>query len=304
MRWLFLLLLPLALCDKEREVDGAAARVHKHDHGAGDDHEADHQAILGSKKTASEFDDMPPEEAKRRLQVLAKTMDVDGNGFVDETELTNWVEKSMISLDNEEVNERLTELDTNNDQKVSWEEYMEDSFPDRDAKDLDPDDRKLMEEDKLYFKAADLDGDGKLNREELSAFLNPENYKHMHKVLVEVTMVEKDLNKDGAIDLKEFLGEMADNQHSDWYTAEKDRFMAEYDTNGDGVLRGDEVRRWLIPDAKMVAQQEAAHLISGADKDNDGKLTIAEIVDAYKLFVGSEATNYGEDLHKVPHSEL
>lgn len=47
MRWLFLLLLPLALCDKEREVDGAAARVHKHDHGAGDDHEADHQAILG-----------------------------------------------------------------------------------------------------------------------------------------------------------------------------------------------------------------------------------------------------------------
>lgn len=29
---------------------------------------------------------------------------------------------------------------------------MEDSFPDRDAKDLDPDDRKLMEEDKLYFK--------------------------------------------------------------------------------------------------------------------------------------------------------
>lgn len=96
-----------------------------------------------------------------------------------------------------------------------------------------------------------MDGDGKLNREELSAFLNPENYKHMHKVLVEVslyrtsrstsqpmrlthrsgresgvtqvTMVEKDLNKDGAIDLKEFLGEMADNQHSDWYTAEKDR---------------------------------------------------------------------------------
>lgn len=48
--------------------------------------------------------------------------------------------------------------------------------------------------------------------------------------------------------------------------------MAEYDTNGDGVLRGDEVRRWLIPDAKMVAQQEAAHLISGADKDNVRRL--------------------------------
>ncbi|KAL6729338.1 hypothetical protein Aduo_000404 [Ancylostoma duodenale] len=82
------------------------------------------------------------------------------------------------------------------------------------------------------------------------------------------------------------------------------RFMKEYDTDGDGVLRGDEVRRWLIPDVKTVAKQEASHLISGADKDKDGKLTIPEILDAHQLFVGSEATNYGEDLHKISHTEL
>ncbi|EYC32151.1 hypothetical protein Y032_0003g1429 [Ancylostoma ceylanicum] len=107
--------------------------------------------------------------------------------------------------------------------------------------------------------------------------------------------------------------------------------MKEYDTDGDGVLRGDEVRRWLIPDVKTVAKQEASHLISGADKDKvsvcgdvtllspivettvlqrnthvlkDGKLTIPEILDAHQLFVGSEATNYGEDLHKISHTEL
>lgn len=36
----------------------------------------------------------------------------------------------------------------------------------------------------------------------------------------------------------------------------------------------------------------------------DDKLSIDEIVEAHKIFVGSEATNYGEDLHKVNHEEL
>lgn len=303
MKWALLVLFQLVACDKEREVDGAAARIQRH-HGPEDDHHVDHQAVLGSKKTATEFDDLPPEEAKKRLRVLAKQMDSNSDGFVNEDELIEWVKKSMVSLDNEEVTERLTEMDTDDDKLVSWDEYLHDSFPDQEIKDLDVEDRKLMNEDQLYFKAADLDGDGKLNKDELSAFLNPENYKHMHKVLVEVTMIEKDLNKDEAIDLKEFLGEISDSENSEWHTVEKNRFMSEYDRDGDGMLRGDEVRRWLIPDVKEVAKQEAIHLIKSADKDNNGNLSIDEIVDAYQTFVGSEATNYGEHLRKIPHSEL
>lgn len=36
--------------------------------------------------------------------------------------------------------------------QVSWDEYVADSFPEQDIKKLDPDDKKLMEEDALYFK--------------------------------------------------------------------------------------------------------------------------------------------------------
>lgn len=36
----------------------------------------------------------------------------------------------------------------------------------------------------------------------------------------------------------------------------------------------------------------------------DGKLSIAEIVAEYNLFVGSEATNYGEHLQNLKHEEL
>lgn len=50
----------------------------------------------------------------------------------------------------------------------------------------DPDDKRLMEEDRLYFQAADVNKDGHLTREEFDAFQNPEHYAHMHEALVKV----------------------------------------------------------------------------------------------------------------------
>lgn len=43
-----------------------------------------------------------------------------------------------------------------------------------------------MNEDKKYFKAADLNGDDVLEREEFAAFQNPENFPQMHQTLIAV----------------------------------------------------------------------------------------------------------------------
>ncbi|CAJ0576848.1 unnamed protein product, partial [Mesorhabditis spiculigera] len=300
---LCLLTVAAVMADKERVIDGAGARMRGHHHADGESDDVDHQAILGSKHRAEEFDHLPAEESQQRLRVLAQRMDKNGDGFVDEAELTEWIRNSMKSLDDEEAGERMKEMDSDGDNKISWDEYVADSFPETDLAKLDHDDKKLLNEDRKYFAVADQDGDGKLSEEELRAFLNPENYDHMHKVLVEVTLMEKDENGDGAIDLNEFLGEMKDQPHSDWHQVEKTRFAQEYDLDKDGFLRGEEVRKWLIPDLYQVAVQESRHLIQTADKDQDGKLSIEEIVDEYRTFVGSEATNYGEHL-KTVHEEL
>ena len=54
----------------ERLSDGAfSPRDHKHGSGEEHDNAFDHEAILGSRKDAEEYDDLPPEEAKRRLRV-------------------------------------------------------------------------------------------------------------------------------------------------------------------------------------------------------------------------------------------
>ena len=66
----------------EREGDGAFS-PRDHLHGEGEEHDSafDHEAILGSRKEAEEFDELTPEEAKKRLKLLLEKMDrnMDGN---------------------------------------------------------------------------------------------------------------------------------------------------------------------------------------------------------------------------------
>lgn len=61
---------------------------------------------------AHEFDDLSPEESKKRLRILANKMDTNKDGFVDKKELTDWIYNSLLQLDEEETRERFEEVDT------------------------------------------------------------------------------------------------------------------------------------------------------------------------------------------------
>ncbi|KAI6241270.1 hypothetical protein M3Y99_00351900 [Aphelenchoides fujianensis] len=274
------------------------AKAHEGAHG---EHnvDMDHQAVLGSKKMAHEFDDLSPQESKRRLRIIAKKMDKDGDG----QELTDWVYNSLMQLDDEETAERFEEVDKDHDGKVTWAEYVQESFGTDDSEAMDPEYAKLMAEDRAYFDAADLNKDGILDRDEFKAFQNPEHHPHMHPTLVKASPLLT-RTKTGKIDLREFLGDIHEQPQSEFYLTEKSRFADEYDKDKDGFLAGEELRSWLIPDVRHTAVEEAEHLISASDENKDKKLSIDEIVDAYTIFVGSEATNYGEQLSSVRHEEL
>uniref|UniRef100_A0A8R1TJS0 Reticulocalbin-3 n=1 Tax=Onchocerca volvulus TaxID=6282 RepID=A0A8R1TJS0_ONCVO len=305
---LSLLLLPILKSDQEHVEHGFSGKFKK-EHGAeGDQHNvhADHEVVIGSRKEAEIFDDLSPEEAKRRLAILAKKMDKNGDGYVTREELEEVIKQNMIALDLEESNDRFREMDTNQDNFVTWDEYVQESFGDIDPANeiVDADDKRLLEDDKKFFFVADQDKDGKLSNTEFHAFQNPESFPHMHGALIEVTMKEKDKNHDGKITLDEFLDDLAGDQKSDWYTVEKNRFEHDYDKDGNGVLEGPEIASWLIMNLETTAAEEVEHLISKADKDNDGRLSIDEIVSESDLFVGSEATNHGEDLVDLRHDEL
>lgn len=62
------------------------------------------------------------------------------------------------------------------------------------------------------------------------------------------------------------------------------------------------MKNWIIPSDFDHAEAEARHLIYESDADADQKLTKDEILSKYDLFVGSQATDFGEALAR--HDEF
>ncbi|UXI14813.1 calcineurin-binding protein cabin-1-like [Sarcoptes scabiei] len=264
----------------------------------------DHEAVLGSRQKAQEFENLSVDESKKRLRKLVENgMDSNRDGYVDQNELKAWVMKSFQNLAFEEGEDRLVEEDTNRDGYVTWNEHLKASFDlEKELKFDSKIEIEMIDEDKVLWKAADLDRDGKLNATEFAAFNNPEEFEHMYGTLVEQMMKRRDRNGDYHIDFKEFISDENGNvpdPKTEHYISEKDKFENEYDKNKDLKLDFDECISWLIPNNEEIAENEALHLISSADIDRDNRLSIKEILDNYDVFVGSEATDFGQQLHQT-----
>ena len=298
----------------ERTADGAASpRGHTHD-GAAHEHAFDHEAILGSHAEAEEFDTLPPEEAKKRLRVLLSKMDRNDDKMVDKKELYSWILRSFRSLSAEESGERFADADNNEDGRVEWLEHVKEEFEvdddDDDDDNVDPEQKirvdpdrheelQMLEEDKILFHAADRDGDGKLDQKEFISFSHPEDDEQMHATVVQQVLNDKDKNGNGEVDFQEYMGDRGKDQSKEWLVAEKDRFDSELDKDKDGVMNREEIKAWMIPSNDEIATDEVEHLFAGADEDVDGKLTFDEVINNHDLFVGSEATDYGEHLNNL-----
>jgi len=154
---------------------------------------------------------------------------------------------------------------------------------------------------------ADRDQDGALNKQEFQDFLHPEHAEHMRDIVVTETIEDIDKDKDGKISEDEYIGDMygdgdAGEEEPDWVISEREQFSKFRDSNGDGFMDLEETTAWIIPPDFDHSEAEAKHLIFEADSDQDNELTKEEILDKYDLFVGSQATDFGEALNR--HDEF
>ncbi|MCL4110292.1 UNVERIFIED_CONTAM: hypothetical protein GTU68_006569 [Idotea baltica] len=296
---------------KEREEDGARSpRDHSHFNDGEHKNEFDHESILGSVKEAEEFDDLPPAEAKRRLEILLKKMDRNKDISIDQKELHSWILRSFRMLSEEESEERMEEVDEDEDGVVTWEEYISETYGIKDPEDIPllegterEDEQKLLQEDRQLFNAADENLDGRLNAKEFLAFSHPEEDPKMLPVILQQTLDDKDGDKDGIISFQEFIGDKGKDHDKEWLLSEKDKFDHEYDKDGDGVLTRNEILGWVVPSNEDIASDEVDHLFASSDDDGDGLLSFAEILTHHEIFVGSEATDYGDHLQNLDRFE-
>lgn len=61
---------------------------------------------------------------------------------------------------------------------------------------------------RLYIQSADDNADNSLSREELMAFLHPEEYAKMRDTVLDETMEDIDKDGDGFVNLEEYIGKL------------------------------------------------------------------------------------------------
>ena len=265
----------------------------------------DHEAFLG-KDEAAEFDNLSDEESRRRLGLIVDKIDKNGDGQVSEEELKQWIVFTQSRYLEEDSRKQFEHSNFDKDEKLTWNEYKKSTFGDSFKADHGDDYQKMQERDRKRFEAADADGDGALTLKEHNAFLHPEEHNHMKKIVAQEVMDEIDKNKDGFVDLEEYIGDMLhgkdDGEESDWVATEREQFREHRDTNKDGKLDKNEVQAWIMPDDYNHADAEAKHLIYEADDDKNGELSKEEILNHHDTFVGSQVTDWGEALKR--HDEF
>lgn len=125
----------------------------------------------------------------------------------------------------------------------------------------------------------------------------------MKPLIVNQVLKARDKNGDGVLNFQEYLGDRGEGKDKEWLLTEKDRFDQELDKNGDNSLNREEILAWIVPSNEEIATEEVNHLFAGADGDVDGLLSFEEILNNHDLFVGSEATDYGDHLHNLGRFE-
>ncbi|XP_072290665.1 reticulocalbin-2 [Eucyclogobius newberryi] len=277
-------------------------------------HTAQHGTnVLLGEEDSGEVEKLSPSEQKTKMLEIVKKIDRNGDNFLSAEEMAVWIQRVYRKYAMEDAAERFPDFDLDGDGLVSWEEFNTVTHGrliplDSGAPADDPEEeslRHLRRREKQRYDFADADGDAGLNVTEFLAFTHPSEVDHMADFAIEDVLNEYDADGDGFISLGEFIGNArgGGDSASQWEMEETVRFKDLYDQDKDGKLNREEQLRWIAPNSYGSAREEALHLIKEVDRDQDGHLTVSEILRNQDTFMNSEVTDYGRQLH-VTHDEL
>ena len=244
---------------------------------------------------------------KFSFSVIVDKIDTNKDGFVDLSELKAWIQFTQRRYIEDDVQRQWKSHNPDNNDTILWDTYRHNVYgfmDEMDPRDLEQEDRgfsykAMLTRDRRRWSVADRDGDDALTKPEFTDFLHPEESPYMRDVVVSETVEDIDKDDDGKISVDEYIGDMYratddDTDEPDWVKHERETFKTFRDKDSDGSLNNEEVKDWIIPQDFDHAEAESKHLIYEADSDSDEKLTKEEILSKYDVFVGSQATDFGE----------
>ncbi|RWR78091.1 calumenin [Cinnamomum micranthum f. kanehirae] len=224
------------------------------------------------------------------------------DGFVSLEEMTEWNVRSAMREVMHRTARDMELHDKNRDGFVSFQEYEPPSWATKLHSDNNShvNDIGWWKED--HFYSADEDGDGRLNQTEFNNFLHPVDSKNpkLLRWLSREEIRERDTDRDGKLGFKEFfhglfdllrdyeeVGHNTSHESDDMMEAPAKKLFAELDKDNDGYLSEGElllVIDKIHPSERYYAKQQADYVISQADTNKDGRLSLEEMIENPYVF--------------------
>ncbi|XP_077216893.1 uncharacterized protein LOC143851372 [Tasmannia lanceolata] len=253
-----------------------------------------------------------------RIILLFPRIDLDPvDGFVSADELMEW---NVRAADKEVLHRTVRDMelhDKNHDGFVSFQEYEPPSWARVSFSDNSSNGHDMGWWREDHFNSSDEDGDGLLNRIEFNNFLHPADSMNprLLRWLCREEIRERDTDKDGKLNFQEFFRGLFDsirNYDERGYNSSQDdpmeasarKLFAQLDLDNDGYLSEEDllpIIDKLHPSERYYAKQQTDYVISQADTDKDGRLSLHEMIENPYVFysaIFNDEDDYGH------HDEL
>merc|ERR1719458_680645 len=219
------------------------------------------------------------------VKAAFKSWDSDGDGEISFKELQSAVQRSGQRLSEEDINAIFVVGDADQNGSIDLQEFMAMMMPQSsDVVAKFRAIRKTVKDVQNAFKQFDRDGDGSIDKNELSQGLSQAG--NFTKQDIDTLFAAGDVDGDGAIDYEEFIALMCPSV-SDII----EKFRAKYrnvndvkaafkrfDRNGDGALEKNELCDALKSSGESYSDVEVDAIFSLGDVDGDGEITLEEFI--------------------------
>ena len=214
--------------------------------------------------------------------------------------LIDWlISHSFFLLFPAEVAKAFVTVDKDQSGYASWEEFAL-WFKRNPAKQHG---KKSLEDQREEWSVADSNHDTMLDRHEFECFRHPELCKETLRQLTRDVIKNLDKDSDGKLTEEEYIApppgqvEEGFQDYEDKFNAQRKREFVAVDVDKDGIATEEELKVFLNPRNHIHAKTEAEELIDAADDNDDGRLSVEEVLKHQDLFEQSKLMDVGETFH-------
>jgi len=223
-----------------------------------------------------------------QIRAMHTKIDADKDGKISLAEIISYSQHMRKIIAKKDIHTVIEEMDADKDGKLSLPELLKDMEQWGEEGEEDKAQavkRKDLETAK--FRAADSDGNGLLDPEELPALFYPETHEGVLAMTAASTLKSKDTDGSGELTPKEFwegdnvAGEdlaISDEEQADF---------AKLDIDNSGTLNLQELKAW--ESGGFHTEEAMKKLFELADMDHDMMVTADELDTARELIAGSDA---------------